>query len=367
MIMRFSSMMVGLFLGLTMLSCSNKMATVSPVRSAPPVKDYSFIYTLPRTVILIKVDACRSVFYPGPYAAYARKYLGISDVPTLKSEQWTITDITIKGISESDPSMLFAVFTDGHVPDALVQMTEAGLVIPENRAVIVSMMSKDLRRIENQAIPFSDLSVEPFIGEEKNILYTKVQRDSSFVRVPIQKSMIVEKNADEKAGEAADLIFNLRKRRLEFLTTDVDQPLEGNAVHVILDEIYRLENEYLSLFLGKTAVDTISKTYLFTPSGENNEKAIAFRFSPTKGLLAQNDLSGSPMLVEVEPEPVPDSSEPLLATIGRLAEKQKLAQIFYRIPVVSTVKISDGKSEIASRRTPIYQLGPLVKIPAEFY
>ena len=170
-----------------------------------------------------------------------------------------------------------------------------------------------------------------------------------------------------KAGEAADLIFNLRKRRLEFLTTDVDQPLEGNAVHVILDEIYRLENEYLSLFLGKTAVDTISKTYLFTPSGENNEKAIAFRFSPTKGLLAQNDLSGSPMLVEVEPEPVPDSSEPLLATIGRLAEKQKLAQIFYRIPVVSTVKISDGKSEIASRRIPIYQLGPLVKIPAEFY
>jgi len=367
MIMRFSSMMVGLFLGLTMLSCSNKMATVSPVRSAPPVRDYSFIYTLPRTVILIKVDACRSVFYPGPYAAYARKYLGISDVPTLKSEQWTITDITIKGISESDPSMLFAVFTDGHVPDALVQMTEVGLVIPENRAVIVSMMSNDLRRIENQAIPFSDLSVEPFIGEEKNILYTKVQRDSSFVRVPIQKSMIVEKNADEKAGEAADLIFNLRKRRLEFLTTDVDQPLEGNAVHVILDEIYRLENEYLSLFLGKTAVDTISKTYLFTPSGENNEKAIAFRFSPTKGLLAQNDLSGSPMLVEVEPEPVPDSSEPLLATIGRLAEKQKLAQIFYRIPVVSTVKISDGKSEIASRRIPIYQLGPLVKIPAEFY
>jgi hypothetical protein len=367
MIMRFSSMMVGIFLGLTMLSCSNKMATVSPVRSAPPVRDYSFIYTLPRTVILIKVDACRSVFYPGPYAAYARKYLGISDVPTLKSEQWTITDITIKGISESDPSMLFAVFTDGHVPDALVQMTEAGLVIPENRAVIVSMMSNDLRRIEYQAIPFSDLSVEPFIGEEKNILYTKVQRDSSFVRVPIQKSMIVEKNADEKAGEAADLIFNLRKRRLEFLTTDVDQPLEGNAVHVILDEIYRLENEYLSLFLGKTAVDTISKTYLFTPSGENNEKAIAFRFSPTKGLLAQNDLSGSPMLVEVEPEPVPDSSEPLLATIGRLAEKQKLAQIFYRIPVVSTVKISDGKSEIASRRIPIYQLGPLVKIPAEFY
>ena len=73
------------------------------------------------------------------------------------------------------------------------------------------------------------------------------------------------------------------------------------------------------------------------------------------------------MLVEVEPEPVPDSSEPLLATIGRLAEKQKLAQIFYRIPVVSTVKISDGKSEIASRRIPIYQLGPLVKIPAEFY
>jgi hypothetical protein len=72
-------------------------------------------------------------------------------------------------------------------------MTEAGLVIPENRSVVVSMMSKDLKGIENQVIPFSDLSVEPFIGEEKNVLYTKVQRDSSFVRVPIQKSMIVER------------------------------------------------------------------------------------------------------------------------------------------------------------------------------
>jgi hypothetical protein len=110
---------------------------------------------------------------------------------------------------------------------------------------------------------------------------------------------------------------------------------------VILDEIYRLENEILSLFLGKTVVDTISKTYLFTPQEKILKRLSPFDF-PNQGLLAQNDLSGNPMLIEVEPESVPIPPKPFWKHISRLSEKQKLAQIFYRIPVTSTVKISDG-------------------------
>ncbi|HPI46057.1 MAG TPA: DUF4831 family protein, partial [Tenuifilaceae bacterium] len=135
------------------------------------------------------------------------------------------------------------------------------------------------------------------------------------------------------------------------------------ALKLMFAEINRLEDEYLSLFIGKLHTETISKTILYTPSKPEGESSIAFRYSLSKGIVASNDLSGNPILIEIEPEEIPESYSGFFSASAINADKNKFDQIYYRIPINALVKISDGKNELASKRLLIYQYGPTAKLP----
>lgn len=348
----------------TFIACSNKPIQVSPLQNSTYVSN-GIIYSLPRTVISIKVDVARTVTIPGPYADYAQKYLGVSDVSTQEGEEYSIVSINIDSKSESDPTALYSAFLNDKSLFDFFQVINSGLVIPVGNFKTVSSMNVDVLTEKLSHAEFEDLSVSPFIAEEKSTFYSKVQRDSSFVRVPIQKSMIIERSLEEKAKEASDLIFSLRKKRIEFMTIDVDQPFDGDALKLMFTEISKLENEYLSLFIGKTYTEIVSKNILVTPSNPQGESSIAFRFSSSKGIVSSNDLSGNPILVEVEPEATPESYRSFFTTIAINSGKNKFDQIYYRIPINTLVKISDGKTELASKRLLIYQYGPIAKLPVK--
>lgn len=346
----------------TFVACSNKTIQVSPVQNSTYAAN-GIVYSLPRTVLTIKVDVTRTVITPGPYAAYAQKYLGISGVPTQELEEYSIASISIDSKSESDPTSLYSAFLNDKSLYDFYQVVNSGIVIPIADFKTISSSNSSLPIEKKNQVMFKDLSSSPFIAEEKSTFYSKVQRDSSFVRVPIQKSMIIERNVEEKAKEASDFIFSLRKKRLEFMTIDVDHPFDGEALKLMFSEISRLENEYLSLFIGKTNTETISKSIQYTPSNAEGESSIALRFSASKGIVASNDLSGNPILIEIEPEKIPESYSNFFSTMAIDAEKNKFDQIYYRIPINALAKISDGKSDLASKRLLIYQYGPTAKLP----
>jgi hypothetical protein len=350
-----------------LISCSKKPIQVATAENATSLNTKGLIYALPRSVIEVKVDAIKRVIVPGPYGRFALKYLGISDVPINKTEEWRISNIDIASVIESDPTALYAASPGDNTKIDFLKLCRSGLILPISGIGVNSTSVKDSReRDVDSKIFFTDLSTSPFIATEKATYYSQVQHDSVFVRVPIQKEMIVEKNIEEKARAAADFIFMLRKRRSDFLSVDADHNLNGDGLKIALDEITRLEQEYLSLFIGKTFTETSSHYFEYIPIQPEGESSIIFRFSGSKGVLPSSDLSGNPILLKCTPESIPESYELLFRSIGLEKGKPVSDVVYYRIPISTNINISDGKNELLIRRVSICQYGLLVRMPINF-
>ncbi len=354
-----------LLIGSTLLiSCSEQPIQVTPLDVANTLSTHGLVYSLPRNVVGVKVQSVKTTVTPGPYSRFAQKYLGIADVPLKKTEEWRVSNVELSSVLETDPKALFAISAPKGSKVDFLKICNTGLIIPVSGFGVNSLNISSLNPIENNSkVVFLDMSTSPFIAAEKNTFYSKVKKDSIFVRVPIQKDMIVEKNLEEKARDAADFIFLLRKRRSDFISVDADHNLNGEGLRIALDEINRLEQEYLSLFIGKSFTETAEHQFEFIPNEANGESTIIFRLSNSKGVLNPSDLSGTPFLLKSIIEPLPDAYNTFFQSLALEKDKPVKEVIYYRVPVTATFSISDGKSELVSRRLSIYQYGKLIRMP----
>ncbi|MBN1988556.1 MAG: DUF4831 family protein [Bacteroidales bacterium] len=340
-----------------LVSCSQKPITVTPASNVTTLGESGFVYTLPRTVLNIEVLSLQKQVTAGPYAAYAQKYLGIAGVPQQSSATWQIERIAVSSSVEPDPQMYFVVENGSITSANFGKLMSSGLVLFPY-ADNAKHISKGQNIFRNEGNPFADMSVEPFIASEKTTYYSKVAKDSGFVRVPVHKDIIVEKGLEEKARQAADFIFSLRKKRVELLSGDFELTLDGDGFKATLDEIARLEQAYLNLFLGVEHYKEQVSTFEYVPNGAE-ESAILFRLSQQKGVVAASDLSGSPFVVEIKPFP-----SDLRVEIPAVSKKQKANEaqsLYYRIPNYASVTIGDGRTDMFIGRFKVYQANKLIR------
>ena len=171
--------------------------------------------------------------------------------------------------------------------------------------------------------------------------------------------MVVEKSLEKKASEAAELIFKLRQYRLKIVTGDTDANYSGEAMAAALAELTRLEEEYMTLFLGYSETQTQRMNFEIIPEGgRSSQMYVAFRLSDTAGLVPADNLSGKPIVMEITSQPF---AEP--AVSAELLKNQKEVEAYYRIPAVCTVKLMDGANLLLQSRMPIYQLGRESSLP----
>jgi hypothetical protein len=344
--------------------CNTKTVQVHPADNLN-YNEVAIFYSLPRSVIYVNVKCERSVFIPGPYASFAKKYLGLDGVVSEPKTTYSINDIDFDIQVETDPSAIYAILPTKKGYGNYLKLNEHGLVLPIDANAFGKTIKSSKKESKENTIVFKDLSYKPFIEKKKATFYGRVLNDSVFTRVPIKKTMVVEKNIEEKAKEAAEFIFNLRERRLEFLTTDVDQPFSGDAINEILNEIQRLEDKYLSLFIGKTYTSYSTQTFSYVPTNSEGESTILFRFSEIKGILPQTDLSGRPILLEVE---VPNTSllDSAYKSLNTRIQKDELTRFYYRVPAYTNISVVDGSEVLAKRRVAIYQYGPIFSLPINY-
>lgn len=201
------------------------------------------------------------------------------------------------------------------------------------------------------------MGISPLQMERVTVSY--IESDTSFVKVPVDRKDIIEKSPEDMAADAANVIFKLRTSRMELITGAAGENVFGSGLEAALKEINRLEQEYLSLFLGKQFVQKIVRTYEVTPeAGKTN--LIVCRFSDAAGLQPASDLSARPIVMELTPEKKAQSN-----AITRRGKDSKDARgtVFYRIADVVNCRLVDGKQQIAQQRIPIYQMGAVVEIP----
>ena len=324
-----------------------------PVTEGQQIPPGAVVYSLPRTCIRIVDEAVYVNFNPGPYARYARKFLGI-DAGQAKTTTYELSRVEMTPMLEADPHQLYVVnLSTANAQPWFLQLTSQGLVLlsdayasKENNWRFPSLdVSPDV----------SDAGIIENLKEERTTLYRSQVRGREVSAIPVQQTQLVEKTLEQRAEEAARKIFELRNMRFAIITGDTDAVYSGEAMGAAVEEMRRMEEEYLKLFLGET---TTGKTHLSTDvlPDPDNTRYVAFRFSETEGLLPFGNVGGRPILLEIDTS-AEETIPRLLADESRIRTGLRL---YYRQPVITLVRLTDGQKELLQARIPVYQKGPVL-------
>lgn len=251
----------------------------------------------PRTTLTVDVVAECDRTLAGPYARFAQKYLGVR-APMTDKAVWTLRSASV---ALSDPEALF----NADAPAASEQRTVAHAV------------SQD-----------------------------------EFARIQPDKVAMGVQSLEDAARSAASTIFSLRRHRIELITGEAGENVFGEGLKAALDEIARLEQEYLELFFGKRSVTTESRRYVVYPQSDKMQYIVC-RFSSADGLLSETDLSGDMVLLQIIPSGA--------AVTGIEEADYKEPYVKCRIADLSTCTVSCTGREYARAVLPIFEFGKTVR------
>ena len=297
------------------------------------------IYSLPSTTFVVEVDAVQEYFFAGPYATFAPKMLGFS-APEKDAVTAYVTRVALQPCVEADPSARYPVEAG---LEYLLSLSAQGLVCFRDT------LEAEALRWRFSPLPSRDWTDKGLTGSD--VLRTEttvemVQVDTGFVQMPVTRKVPGTKTLEEKAAEAAEIILNVRQERMYIAMGHTDATFSGEALQAALEELSRIEEEYLALFRGYTVERPLHGIFDVQPSADERvQRYVAFVLSDTDGLKAEG--RGTPFYLELEAETNP---EPVDAGGRRRVLR-------YREPAICTVRLTQDGRDLLVTRAPVYQLG----------
>ncbi len=308
-------------------------------------------YALPRTGLYIQVEVVKETFEPGPYAQYASQLLGINGVRNKPSVKWSISDVGIDTFTEPDPEQVYKAMNDAAF---LVNLSPLGCLagINSNNASADKLQQTTFTYINegvnNDVFDFSQFNHTP----------AYMQGDSTNNYRPVKV------NDEEKAVEAAKRILESRNTRFHMAAGLMDEfHPDGEAYEVSIEELEKIEKNYLSLFTGRTTYSKHKVGFNFVPTSSSEKGEVVFRFSEESGALPASDVSGKPVMLRVEPE------KALVSKYSGLASSENpdagASGIYYRMPAMVGINLIYELNTIAATRMLLPQFGKVATVPEE--
>jgi hypothetical protein len=321
------------------------------------IPENSIVYVLPKTSIEISVEVLKDKYVPGPYVRYAEEQLSIENVPAREDVSYRIGKISMKPIVEADYEYMYSLpIGEKTLLDvSFLNLSSEGLIflLNEPKEALVNYTSTIPKNYQlyPDRLPSSPLATQTeFVME-------RIKTDSGFISIPFQQSIVEKKDIQSKAEEAAKFLFNLRQRRFELVTGDVDHAFSGSSLKDALDEISRLEKEYLSLFTGKHFVENkVYKFYVLPEKAVDKKSYPVFHFSEADGVLSEATRISTSFTLNVAPLGKINYVEGVKSRI-------KVANIYYRIPETADVQLLQDSKEVCNGRMHIYQMGKELVLP----
>lgn len=316
-----------------------------------PTFQEGITYALPRTGLRIKVKAVKETFIPGPYAMYAEQLLGITDARNRASVNWYLDDVKMENFAEPDPEQVRKAVGNAAF---LVNLTADGILAGINSVT----MPQDASELKVNVFAEGKQKGEGFSFANINDRPVITPGDSSNNFRPTRVSN------ERKAAEAAERILECRLAKYHMAAGLLDEfHPDGEAYKVSLKELNKIEEDYLSLFVGRTTFQTDKFSFDFVPVSASERGEVVFRFSEDAGVLPASDLSGKPVTVRVEPE------KELVSKFSALAASENPnageSGVYYRMPAVATVSLVYELKTIATTRTVMAQFGQVAPVPEE--
>jgi hypothetical protein len=321
------------------------------------------IYALPQTVIEIKIEMLVIKTYRGPYYRFAEKYLGITGVPEENKSEWFIKSVILTTFSETDPDQYYLISPIRHTfePENIMYLSDDGLIMDLKKLDAFAVESKKTNLFhKTPGILYTSPSVTRNLQYSTDTLYKTILTDTSYIRLPVLKNEMIIKTIDERAEETADYIIEIRNRIFDLLTGQSDFYPEGSALEFGVNRLDEMEEEYMSLFIGKTIEIPYTFDFWYVPkTGEVFENIELFEYSDKTGF--KREITGSGKVVNLLIKKV-DKTGALNENLIMLPEENE-NRIFYRIPDIAEVEIQDGGKSVFNGRISVYQYGTVLTMP----
>ncbi len=361
-------------LGMASCSTQKKYIRVDNINNVNTVKDNPIIYSLPKTAITVKVTAVNEVSVRGPYYQYASKYIGTDDIITSNSSVWKLGNIDISSYPVQDSSRTYVVETNypcamNFSPEGFLESINTKPDFQERNYrdddTHNNLTSDDL----SSRRKFQDINVNRYETVFDTVLHV-VDADSIFTAVPSAKKNLIRKSLEEQAQELANEIFLLRDDRNALLKGEGDgnNAPTGDALRYMVEQLNKLEESYMSMFVGKKI--KIEKTFIFNyiPNQNAKQQATLFNFSPEYGVVPNGSKKGSPITVEISDlgdNIVINKYDNNQTTARQRAGASQAANGFaYLTNAYGLVRIMQNNNSLSEKTLNINQLGTVRYLPA---
>ena len=298
-------------------------------KNAVKANNFGITYSLPKTSLIVNAEVIKTTSKAGPYYKYAEKYLGVKDAISKDKVSYQLGKISLENKGIPDPNNTYIVeFKSGTVAP-YAYLTEEGLLCSINAEYIPEEnSSKELTKRNKQADQITEASV-------------------------LSEELLMAGSTAKQAEVAAKQIYRIRESRLNILTGEADNlPPDGEAMKLVIQQLEEQEQALTNLFTGIQVRDTSDYEITIDPY-DDLEREILFRFSPQLGIVAADDLGGTPVYLDLKATDRAPALEP------KEAEKKEksLKGIIYNIPGKASVTISMNKKTLLKGEVQVTQFG----------
>lgn len=248
----------------------------------------------PRTTLQVQLTVTKEQTIVGPYAKYAQKYLGVRPA-LVERTSYNVTNAVIC----LAPELATALPADGSSSEA-----------------------------------------ETYLGSQTD--FAKISPDR------LSASIV---SIDDAAQQAAQMIFSIRKHRMDLITGEAGENVFGGGLKDALKTLDNKEQELLELFLGKKISTTSTQTYT-VPLANGVTEYIVAKFASNAGLKPATAPDGEIIKLTV----TASNASPKFNCIQEVDAANKAAMAV-RIANMATCSIAAGNKIVGNATLPVYELG----------
>lgn len=328
-----------------------------------------FLYNLPATTIAVDIKVKQTQSFKGPYSSYATKFLGLDNKSIIKrnSIHFEIVDVQFSQFATPDSSQWYAYMNNPSIIPNF-SLSQENVLINFN-AVSDSIKNSPYPNVLNPTQvelegTFRDLGVIKIESEEIQTVYRHIQSDTAIIKVPVQETVRSLKSIEDMARHVSDFIIKIRNHRYELVAGLYEAFPEGESLKASIEEMYSVENRYMSLFAGVNIDTTYTFTFLFTPQGNS--------ITPILKTLCYFDTETGITLINPDQQYSNDNiSQQLRLEIEYanyhpiISQRVSNGGPVYRIPALCEVKILLGEEIVSSQMLSISQLGNTIQLPID--
>ncbi len=292
--------------------CAQAQTEVSAYR--PGVTVEGVTYFLPSTALRLTIEAEETVVTPGELNKYAFRYLRLQDVPTEAKTTWTLRSVKVEPYGIPDKTKVYSIELKSRTVAPMVSLTRDGILLSINA--------------EKQETPLSSAPQDVPAAPLPN------------PRQYMNQEILSAGSTAKMAELCAQRIYDIRESRSDLVQGEASNtPKDGAQLQIMLDQLDEQTAALQQLFSGSTQTSTHYVSIDYIPS-EETKKDVAFRFSPAKGVLDWDDLSGSPVYISIQGLDNLPKSEDNADTDKKKAKMDK--GVFYNVPAREAVTVFDA-------------------------